>query len=481
MKSKVLKCMVAILLIIVLTMADVIFLGKNLMTYALENVDNATNHSNVKFAAYFKDGEEEVTQSEYEMSSTEIKLYLKVEVKNDGYLENAKITLRDSNFKIKQRENISEYVSEVKENTITLNRVTAGNSAVIEIEIEPVIEEKYSDDMLDKESILQLTGDYKDGTEENITIDAERKVTLSLSVPSDIEISLSGEVITNRVYKIQDINKRIVQIQLNSKVVDDAYPIKETSFELALPDEVENIEVITRGTYATNGEADRKLEESSYVHDEENKKLTVTIENTSKDGKISWKKDLQDSIIVTLILPENAKADTEEYSVNLKVKFQGDEEKTLEKVAKYNLKQEADGIIRAVIENKEDIYKGKIYLGEEREYSSITNLEVNYADLIEGTVLKETIIYRTEDEEKQANIEYKTTTINKSEIKKVLGDDGRLTIKDSNGTVLSEITKEVIEKDENENIVITYNSRVKELQVDRLLHPAAVAVAGLCH
>lgn len=456
MKNKVLKSAIIILLLVVITMADFMLVGKELITYALKNMENSTNHENVEFAAYFKTEEGEKSNIDYEMNSDEMKLYVKVAVENEGYFDGV-VTLEDSNFKFKE-EKTSEYIKEIEENKIVLDSIREERTVELELGIEPIIEESYNDDMLNKNSILKLTGEYTDSEDEKTSIESEKSVALSLTVPNDIETTFKGKVITNRIYQIGETNKRIVQIELNSGVVENIYPVKATEFEIALPEGVEEIEVITKGTYATDGKAERKLDAENYEYNEETNTLTINIANESEEGKISWKKNAVDSVVVTLLLAENAEV-TEEYTVKAKVAFEG---KELEKEEKYNLLEEADGIIRASIENTEEIYKGKIYSKEEREYKSTTNIEINYANLIEESNIEETTIYRTETEEKTTNIEYKTTTIKKSEIEKVLGTEGILTIQ--NGTKQEKITA-ATEADENGNIIITYANGVKSLTV----------------
>ena len=147
--------------------------------------------------------------------------------------------------------------------------------------------------------------------------------------------------------------------------------------------------------------------------------------------------------------------------------FLGTEGKTLTSEVKYSLTEEADGLIRTSIENSEIIYKGKIYSKESREYSSTTNIEVNYANIVAGSTFTESTAYRLERESENlaANIEYKTTTISKAEIQKILGTQGILTIKDQNGNTVQEITNNTPE-DENGNIIINYASGVKGITVE---------------
>ena len=132
MKNKVLKVAIIMILIVAMTMSDFILIGMNIVQ-AVGNIDNSTNHGNVKFAGYFKNEEKKVSQSTYNINNEEIKLHMEVSIENDGYFDGV-VTLDNSNFKIKQ-EILSEGISKIQGNTITLNRVRAGNIVEIEVEI----------------------------------------------------------------------------------------------------------------------------------------------------------------------------------------------------------------------------------------------------------------------------------------------------------------------------------------------------------
>jgi len=466
MKNKVLKAVIVIALIITLTLVDFIFLGKNLITYAVENLDNSTNNSNVKFAAYFKTEEKEKTsQIEYQMDGKEIKLYMEVAVENNGYFDGV-IILENNNFTLKP-ESLDEEIGKVEGNTINLNRVRSGDKLEIEVEIEPITGIYYLESMLNQESTLKIVGNYyEESTEKSTKIETEKKVTLALVPPAELETTLNAKVITNRIYKIGDANKRIVQIELKSTVVENAYPIKTTTFELTLPEGVEELQVISKGTYATNGLAEAKLEESNYEYNVESKILKILIENPIReDGKISWQEDAIDNIIVTLILGEEQELG-EEYIAKTNVEFYGEEEIVKQKEVTYNLTEQADGIIRTSVENDENIYKGQLYLTQEKEYNSTTNIEVNYANIEESASIQEKFIYKTEDdsEELEANILYKSTTISKAEFDKILGEEGSLIIKDQDGNEITKITKDT-EANENGNIIVSYTGEVRNLTI----------------
>lgn len=475
MKNKVLKSAIAIMLIIALTIADFVLLGTNLVTYALENINDSTGNKNVKFAAYFKTEEEKVSHINYQIDNNQMRLYLSISVENEGYFDGV-VTLNNANFKLKE-EILSDKISKIEGNTITLKRIKPGATSTSEIEvgIEPISTENYQEDMLNKDSILKLTGNYIDNSEKSTSIDAEKKVTLTLLAPTSLDTTLESKVITNKVYN--ENGERLVQIELNSNVINNAYPVKSTIFEIELPKGAEVSNVISKGTYTTNGKADRVLEENNdYALDKNNNKLQVSIQNKSEAGKISWNKDAIDNVIVTLILPKDVEIGTDDYTAKAKVEFYGTEGKSKEKETKYDLTEEADGLITTSVESKENIYKGKLYSKEEREYNVTTNIEVNYANLVKESLLEEKTSYKTESESIIANtIEYKTTTIKKSELEKVLGKSGKLSVK--NGQTIETITSQN-EADENGNITITYVEGTTELQVT-IIDPEGTGIIRL--
>ena len=464
MKNKVLKTVLILMLIISLTITDLIVVGMNLVTYATNNVNG-----NVTFAAYFKTSEGEVNKAKYEINQKDMKLYMKISVES-GIGFDGTITLENSNFKFKQ-EILSESISKIEGNTITLNRVRTGNTIEIEVGIEPIAEESYSETMLSKESTLKLTGSHLNSEEDSTSISKESKVQLSLLVPSNIEelTSMQAKVITNKLYQIGENNKRLVQIELNSEVAGNVYPIKTTTFNLELPEGVEIVNVISKGTQATNGLGEKTLvKDTDYVWNKTNKTLQVTIQNPIKDEKITWKQDGEDIIVITLIMNELQQLGEEEYSVKSNIAFYREEQKTVEKEVKYKLTTETTGIITSSIENKEEIYKGKIYSKEEREYNTTTKIEVNYSNVseLQGIELEEKTTYKTETEEKPANIHYKTTTIDKSEYEIILGTDAntKLIIKDQNGKTVKEVT--IADFDETGKATITYGEAVTGIKIE---------------
>ena len=140
MKNRFLKVSVILIMILTMTMSNFIFVGNGLISYAAN--DMATNHQNVEFKAYFKnDAGNEVTTLEKMPNEEEAFLYLRINVKKEGYF-NGEITLNNSNFTLKESD--SAYVSKIENNTIYLNQMNVGVAEEIKVKIEPIKEESFA-------------------------------------------------------------------------------------------------------------------------------------------------------------------------------------------------------------------------------------------------------------------------------------------------------------------------------------------------
>ena len=124
----------AILIIIALTITDFLFVGTTFVSYAVGG--SKTGNTNVEFSAYFlnQNGEKVETLKKY--IGSEEYLYIDVSVKNEGYF-NGKITLDNCNFKLK-KDTLSEGVSEITDNTVTLKQIKAGSTVTIKLAIEAI-------------------------------------------------------------------------------------------------------------------------------------------------------------------------------------------------------------------------------------------------------------------------------------------------------------------------------------------------------
>ena len=467
-ESDITKKIVAMLLIIALTMMDFIVLSSEIISYAADimTLDTATNNKNVTFDTYFKDGNDNVVSSKSESIDTETSLYIRISVKNDGYFNGA-ITLEKSNFIIRN-EILSEAINKIDENTVTLNQINSGETVEFELKIKPLKEETINSGLLTMPSDVTINGIYRNSQERDINITSTRQVKLILASPySENEgMDIRNSIITNKVYEINGEKKRLIQVLVESGLEGNRYPVKENKIEVSVPNGVENVEVISRGTLSTNGKAETEFEKTNWQYLEKEQKVNIIIKNDIENGTIKWLKSGKDRIIVTYTLNADVNLEGTDIMAKSTITMYDTSETVKQSVKTAKIEEEKDGVIGTEIELEEkEIYKGKIYSGENRDYNTTVNLYVNKNNTgkIINTELK-TSTFETTKGEVESNIQFVNTTVAKSDITRILGKEGKLTIL-SDKKVIAEITSES-KTDDYGNVIINYPDGIKSVKIE---------------
>ena len=428
----------------------------NAISYAIDM--KITNSNNVEFCAYFVDEDKQLTTIDKIINANDLKVYIEISVKNEGYL-NGKISLEDSSFKFnKKYTDENNCIKEIDENTISLNQINAGNTAKIEVGIEFRNEDSIELKALNKDNKINLTGTYKN-SKKDIEIEGTTTLKINWKSQEELDAKIGATVLTNKVYEVEGNSKRIVQILVDSKLENDLYPIKNTNIKLNVPQGVESVKVHSRSTNATNGDAE--FNEENYKYNSDTGILEINIQNQEKDGKISWIKEKKDSLVVTYIYPDDVKIEEQDIIVGNVITTY--DEKEIKANCKTSIEKEINGILTSNINLDEtQIYKGKLYTGEERYYTTSTIINVNCALMDRIQIKEKEAVFSIEDEDKQANIQYVQSRISKKEFDTIVGEDGSITILDQDENIIANINKDT-EVDENGYININYNVGVESL------------------
>ena len=226
---------IAIIIIIIMTLADFAIVGINAISYAIDM--KITNSNNVEFCAYFvDDNKQQVTEINSNINSNDLKVYIEISVKNEGYF-NGKVSLENSSFRFNNKyANENEFVKEIDESNITLNQINAGTTAKIEIGIEFLNEDNIQLDSLSKDNKINLSGVYKN-SKKDIDIQGNTTVKVNWKSQEELNAKIGAKILTNKVYEIEGSQKRIVQVLVDSKLENDLYPIKNTNIKLNVPKE----------------------------------------------------------------------------------------------------------------------------------------------------------------------------------------------------------------------------------------------------
>ena len=460
MKGKGFKVCIVLMLVLAMTMTNFVFVGSSLISYALDDI--STNNKNVEFGVYFKDDNGgQVSSIEKSVYSEDIKLGIHLKVKQQGYF-NGKIELQNSNFTLKETQN--DYINKIEGNTITLNQINAGSEVELEIPIEIKREEAFNVALLNMESTVKLNGIYRDSSQKDKEVDSNKKITLKVlpanKTPENIE--KTARVITNKNLPVVGQEKRVVQVLLNVGLKDNGYPIKEINVNANVPE--------MNGTQADASAVVNLNTMTSSQYNYENKQLNVNLKNdASQENIATWKKDGSESIVLTYLYDANNVQDIT-VNGNIEITLYNDEkiETNIDDLV-INKDDQKEEVVTANVQNAEStIYKGKLYQGIDREYTTTDVVNVNAANILSYIEIREQDVFAAQaDYEKNvplqgtnANTLYRKTTINKDQLTKVLGENGSLAIKNANGEQIAVITKDS-QADENGNIVIDYGEAMQ--------------------
>ncbi len=472
MEKKLLKKIIALLMIITIMATDFFVLGSNLISYAA-TLDESTNNDNIEFSVYFKnENGTRVDSINESIKKEELKMYAEIKVKNEGYF-NGSIELQESNFKIKNNI-LSSDISNIEGNKVNLKQINAGATVEIELDIEPVISETIKADELSMNSTIKLTGQYMETTYKGLDIEATKTIKANFEVDESASAELTTDIITNDVISLKGTNKRIVQLLIKSRLSDNQYPVSQTILEVEVPqlssEQPEEVKILALETKATNGKADYNIED--YKNENENGKLQITLKN-EPDGEnnITWNKNSYDELVVTLIYSENVDASTVEIKTNSEITLYNSSNTYTAEYTKGIQNQSLNKTISTKIEeNTTELYKGQLYVNskseqkQDIEYKTKTVLEITNLELVDSIRIHEgPDAFKTEKgTELDANTKFLRTEINKEKMLSILGQDGSIQIND--GETIQYVTKDT-EVNENGNIVVNYTTDVNEITI----------------
>lgn len=419
---------------------------------------NGIDEENILYEVSFVDDDGNNQEMiEKKMNDSNIKLKFKLGVRNIGFF-NGEIKLNNNNFKFDTNFQ-DEHISSISEDSITLNQVNAGDEFELEINVVPIKDDDYNVSMLNSETDVELTGDYVIGENQSKSIDVQKKLKLSLVFPYDVDdeeaLNLNAETVTNKVYNINGENKRIYQIQLQSSLNGNVYPVKSTNITLDVPDGVEDVQVAKRGTFATNND---KSDVTMCWHKDE-KNVDIEILNEESDGKVQWNKTQKDTVLVTYVMDSEAVLDNLQLNVNDDVILCDESSTLISKSAVVSDIEEKDGAILYTKNATNEQYKGYLYYGEDTSLDETTSVDIRYPKIsnkisvTEGSSIYEEAKTDGKASKSKANVangQYISTTVNVDELLDVIGEKGSVQIKDVQGNVLTTISESTIEEREKE-------------------------------
>lgn len=488
---RLLRKVIAVLLVITLAGANLSIIGMYGVTYALTDTElvgqtTSTENSNVEFNSYFEGGGHTKTES---ISSTTAKLFVNIKVKNAGYLKNGVISLEDTNFKIGDISNDNIQSIDTENNKILLKQLNNGSDVTIEIPISILESEYISADYFSKETKTKFSATYIDGNgkEKNVSKEIINKLSWNGTAEGLIETGLTKYIpyATGEKYGV------MLQTKINASVIDSTLPIKKIEINTIVPEingtKPTDVNVIAIDTQATNGKIDGvDFTSNNYSYDAENGIVKITVENTTNE--IAWVKNVKDEYLVTFVF------DGQEIYNYAKTNGVDTKTTTSAKLDLYNSEetivdvQPVDTIVKSTekigtvadfdIEVSDKISKGQVYSNYDSSVKKETEYFVRYISTVNNADLTDTIEFTqsidkfltADDLEGLTTVSGNNYTYNKvikvSEkiFKKILGEDGTITICDVNKKEIGRINKETEVKDGNYVLDIS-NSNNNQLYI----------------
>ena len=465
MKQKILNFITVIMIIATLTFSNFLLLGVNAVSYAADAISivKKTNNKNVEFGAYFKNNNgDSVTNIDANTNSDSLVLYFKVAVKQEGYFD-GKITLRTANFNLKSNI-LSDAVNKIEDNVIYLNQINAGEEKEIQVGIELKRDEQFDLNLINLESVASIEGIYRDQKEKDISIKADRSVTLNFINTEDTAI-LTQEVVTNKVFSYNGEEKRIIQLEIKSGLKDDAFPLRKSSIQIQTPkisDKYpEKVLVNSYNKLVTNG---KELIDDNWNYDETTGMLNIEIENKEDNNIVSWLKDGQDDFIITYVFDKDVEIKEEKLNVQSEIFVYDLKNTKIESRNEITLTQEEkNSILKSNIkQNENDIYKGKLYSVIDRKISYSDFINVNLTGVTNQFVVAEK---QQKVNGKEINSYYNKSIINKKDIRKILDESGSINITNA---ITGDLIKTIdinSDCDDNGDIVVTYPENITEIAI----------------
>ena len=462
MKREVVNKLIAAIAVVCLLMTYVSTLTNSV--YAayeeLEKQGIVSNNKNIEFDAYFKPNGTNKHSMDAEISA-EQKLYVKVNVKNAGYLENATISFENPNFIISKTFAQSENVKSVDydNNQLTLNQIESGKEVELEIPVNFVRNDTMDLTYFSRETKLNLTGTYYDENEKERNIKSD--IAIRLNWTATPKAIISEDVLKYGAYN----NNIYMQTLLTSSIEGNVLPVEMTKIEVTVPKiankNPDEVRIFANTTATNNAEFTKDM----WSYNKDTGILEINLENKENNNQVNWKQGEDRCYITYIYADSTAEATVVTLNANSNIKtYVTNEEVTANVQKNVELNEEISTVVDTEVSATAELYKGYMYANNkyETEFASTVSANIAYIDAVDKLVINETnATFVTANEatiQAGSNMYYKSIAINKTIFDRILGQDGNVQIYDQNGNRVAGIDKNT-QVDANGNMVVSINNQ----------------------
>lgn len=462
--KRITKKVLASILTFTIAFAQLSTLGMYGIAYATEIRDTSTSNSNVEFDVYFANEEREIVS---DVNAEDMIMYLNIKVKEAGYLKNGIVSFSTANFNIK--ENVeNEYIQETKEDKIYLKQLDTNSNILIELPITAKKDNIIAVSNFTQESKVQFNATYVNSNGKEVAVEKEHTVKLLWNG----EAKIVAEATVNKYvpYKLGEEYGIVLQYNIKTGLENNNLPIKTTELKVKIPQINEknptNIRVLANNTKATNGKTDGiDFLQDNWNYDDEEKTVSIKVENIPTDGNISWAKKCTDEYLVTFVYEGKEIYDyanaTEKIELNadfaVKIEAYNNIEtiKEQEFAGKLEITEKVNDIVDFNLVCTKEISKGYIYANYDAKEKIETPYTVKYtANIAYADLINVIEITQENDNYKNSEAEYSTIVSNKNDVytkqisipanvfNKILGTEGYIDILNVNEEKVATINSE---------------------------------------
>ena len=261
MQTRITKIISSILaLMLLLTVASpVISYAKDEFKTAseLENQGVTTNNDNVEIDVYYKGGTH--TKVIDIQEEEEKKVYVKVKVKEVGYLENTTIDFSACNFEIADDESNAGKIQTINQDkkAVVLNKIVAPGETEIVLNISPKNNDnKIKINEFNQDNTVKVTGSYTNSNIKQKII--SKTIVIHTQWHAEPELELGYGITKYIPYSIDQQKGLLLQTKVKTNIKQNILPIKTTEIKITVPsigeEKPEKVKVYANSTSATNGE-----------------------------------------------------------------------------------------------------------------------------------------------------------------------------------------------------------------------------------
>ena len=406
----------------------------------LESQGASTNDKNVEVDVYYAGGEHSKT---VDITKTE-KIYAKVAVKNAGYLENLTINFANSNFEIANDGSNAGKIQSIdtKSKAVVLNKIVAGNEVEIALNISPIKKDVVETDNFKNDNTIIVSGTYVNEKAKEVVISKE--IAIHTSWHGEAKTKINQEIVK---YIPSVLGEEVLlQTEVTTEVENSVLPVKNSEVIVDIPELAETkptkVMVYAKTTENTNGEKTAiSFNESNYSYDETNGEVVIEVaNNANSEGKISWVKNAQDKYEIVMVYPKEVIAALKEStsiiqtSASITNEYYDDVDYSSNAGTTAQTPLSQKGTIadyEGGIEN-ESIAKGYMYNGVETTYTEKYSMSTSDAEVTDemsiAVDIPEFIKESGETVNGANNIYNKKVSVDIAELKKILGETGKVEI-----------------------------------------------------